>query len=382
MAQGNIIQGQASGKLGDIVLMNRKGKQVSRVYTTSGARAGDAASEAARIQRVRFGAASSEWRAYRYISTRMFRTGKKTKESDYNYFTKRNIDLLPYLTREDNMNNVQTVMPGLFSQGSYGQIDLLHTYVADDNDEGFMIATLYDQSHSNSTNSDWSFKVSETIEVLRIMYPNASKFTFAFLISSSYNSEDDGTGVVSQALEYETAILDSNNMSEADLNKKTNAWMAEQINNLGLSNIIKAQDGDIFNGQMLYAITAKTTQEQKILSSVQLLFFATNDNANDCYTTRISDTSIPLNTSAYSLWAQNRTEAAMNAAKNSYGYQSGVMKDVIAANGDGLAQTFSTYASKVSKLNKAAARYVAANSQVVDEIEQAKLDQIQASNKA
>lgn len=122
MAKGNMLQGQATGKVGDIVFMVRNGQQVARVYTSAGGRSGDQASIAVRRQRVRFGAASNQYLLYRNIVRGMYRTGKSTKQSDYNFFVRENVDLLPYLTREENAAGVKCAMPGTFSRGTLGNI--------------------------------------------------------------------------------------------------------------------------------------------------------------------------------------------------------------------------------------------------------------------
>lgn len=361
MSRGNILQGQASGKLGDTVLMVRNGKQLARVYTTSGARSGESASEAARIQRVKFGSASNQWSLYRYVCTRMYRKGRKSNQSDYNYFVKRNSELLPYLTKTENADGVHVLMPGQFSEGSLGRIELVHSSNPSASGAGALVsvsdlnATLDQFVATNSPMS--TFK-----SVLADAYPNARKITYLISIPSEIEIAEEGVSFVSQFVTHGTVIVDLYNEVTPGENSQTVVeYFASHVSDAKLKAAFSLQGTHAFaQGSTLLKLCADEGVDTKYVANLGVLVFATDDLASDCYTTILQDTSIPSTVGAYALWAGYRTQSALRVAADSYGYQSGVMRDDIASVGDDLTAQQLAYVAKLRHISAELADEMAA----------------------
>lgn len=353
MSRGNILQGQASGKLGDTVLMVRNGKQLARVYTTSGARSGESASEAARIQRVKFGSASNQWSLYRYVCTRMYRKGRKSNQSDYNYFVKRNSELLPYLTKTENADGVHVLMPGQFSEGSLGRIELVHS----SNPSASGASALVSVSDLNATLDQFvamDSPMSTFKSALASAYPNARKITYLISIPSEVEIAEEGVLFVSQFVTHSTVIIDLYNEVTPGENSQTVVeYFANHVSDAKLKAAFSLQDTHAFaQGSTLLKLCADEGVDASYVANIGVLVFATDDLASDCYTTILQDTSIPSTVGAYALWAGYRTQSALRVAADSYGYQSGVMRDDIASVGDDLATQQLAYVAKLRSISK------------------------------
>lgn len=349
MAQGNIIQGQASGKLGDTVLMVRNGTQVSRVYTTSGARSGEAASEAARMQRVRFGAASNQWQLYRYICTRMFRKGRKTNQSDYNYFVRRNVGLLPYLTKLENADGVACVQPGQFSEGTLGRIELVQSYSPNTEVQKYFFQ-LIDTLNPSQLYVLWSANILQLKRALAERYPNARKLTYLFMLTSTIQLEEGSEVFNSQSITYEKVVVDLYSEIEPGENELTcSAFFAKQIKNETLADVFSAATDACLGRTITFSISTENAAGKTILSNTAALIFATNDLVNDCYSTVLPETGVPLTNGAYTVWAGYRTEDALQVAADSYGYQSGVLRDDIASSNATGTEAMHAYVSRLKK---------------------------------
>lgn len=334
MSQGNIIQGQASGKLGDTVLMVRNGKQVARVYTTSGSRSGESASMAARLQRVRFGAASNEWQLYRYICTRMFRKGRNTNQSDYNYFVKRNVDNLPYLTKLENADGVCCLMPGQFSEGNLGRIELLYGSFKSVTTER-QITTLTDTINAVPRKVDWTATMSDLKSLMRQVYVNARKLTYLIVQTTETQISEGAEAFISQFYQHHPVIVDLYAETRSGEDAMTvAAYFAKNISDSSLSTVVAAQTGPIADKGRVFRVTSAEESQDDVVSRMGLLFFATNDLVSDCYTTILPAAGVPTDAGVYSVWGGYRTNEALQIAAESYGYQSGVMRDEISAEGN------------------------------------------------
>lgn len=355
MAQGNIIQGQAKGKLGDIVLMVRKGKQVERVYTESGARRGDAASEAARYQRVRFGAAANEWDLYRYICTGMYRKGIKTNQSDYNYFVKKNISNLPFLSKSENANGIHCVMPGMYSEGNLGMIELMFG-ITTTQDTQLDVLSLYDSGAQKTQQLTWTKKISDLKTLLKSVYPNSTKITY--VISSVKNIEIDTESTLSES-QYISRYVIKLDLYKEITQGENELSIVEYFNNFitdeKIVDLVKEQTRGIIdiNGR-IFRIEAFNEDDNMIINNMSVLVFATNDNVSDCYTTIMPAENVP-NRGAFTTWYGYRTMDALVNAAQSYGYQTGTMRDDIAKITDNAVQTINKYAQKLAKIDAAAA---------------------------
>lgn len=348
MARGNLFQGQASGKLGDSVLMVRNGQQLARVYTTSGARVGKQASEAARIQRVKFGSAANQWGLYKYVCTRMFRKGRKNTQSDYNYFVKRNNQLLPFLTKQENADGVHVLMPGQFSEGNLGRIELVHA-VRPDATGTTAIVTLADINTSVPAAVGYSSKVGNFKSALTSAYPNARKVSFLISVPSEIEIEEEGSAFISQFVTHDVVVLDLYEEATPGENDLTIAsFFSSKVASAKLKAVFDGQGTHaVSSGNSLFRIFGGEDLDADYISNIGVLIFATNDLASDCYTTILQDSSIPSTAGAYAIWAGYRTQEALRVAADSYGYQSGVMRDDIASVGDELAERAVAYINKV-----------------------------------
>lgn len=330
MSRGNLLQGQASGKLGDTVLMVRNGQQLARVYTTSGARSGDQASEAARIQRVKFGSASNQWGVYRYVCTRMFRKGKRTSQSDYNYFVKRNAQLLPYLTKGENADGVQMLQPGLFSEGTLGRIDLTIAY-----NPTYAASTpalvVYDSAVSSISAVTWASTMSVLKTALRGVYPNATKVTYLVSVAPVINIELEDYEIITESVKHYPIIINLYEQASTGEDEQTvKAFFAAALNGSTIETLIGGQNGQFANGKVMMQVATTNQAQVDQLGAIGALIFATNDSVSDCYTTSLPEAGVNKEDGVFSFWAGHRAPFDLRLAAESYGFQSGVMRDHVA----------------------------------------------------
>lgn len=356
MARGNLIQGQASGKLGSTVLMVRNGQQLSRVYTTAGARSGDQASESARIQRVKFGSASNQWGLYKYVSTRMYRKGRSTNQSDYNYFVKRNNQLLPYFTKEENATGVHVLQPGIFSEGNLGRIDLTISFIPNAA-EKVANWTMFDSNISFNKNISWTEQLGVLKSALAAAYPNATKITYLLSVASSISIEEGGELFQSQNISHNTIIIDLYTEVVSGENAQTiAAYFASRVKDPALSTLLAAQTTVFAATNRVLRLVGANESEIDYIGNIGGMLFATNDNVSDCYTTILEQTAVDPSRGAYSVWASYRTTEALRIAAESYGYQSGVMRDEVASYGNSLSDQVQSYAARLAMVDAAAAK--------------------------
>lgn len=357
MSKGNILQGQASGKLGDTVLMVRSGRQIARVYTTAGARSGDAASEAARLQRVKFGSASNQWNCYKYVCTRMYRKGRKTTQSDYNYFVKRNNHLLPYLTKEENADGVHMLQPGQFSEGNLGRIELVHAFVPTA-DASIAMFRITDTQARSFGNVGWQSRLSGLKAALKAGYPNARKVTFLFSIASDLTLTEQDVNFISQQVAHYPVVIDLfAEIEQGENNKKINEYFYPKIGDESVSVIVERQtDSNAFcYSSQIFRLTKTSDTDAQVLAKLGVLIFATDDNASDCYTTILPSSSVDPVNGVYSLWASYRSQDSLQIAADSYGYQTGVMRDYVASAGNDLTEAAAQYAQVLRSVDVEAA---------------------------
>lgn len=357
MSKGNIIQGQASGKLGDTVLMVRNGRQIARVYTTAGARSGDAASEAARLQRVKFGSASNQWNCYKYVCTRMYRKGRKTTQSDYNYFVKRNNYLLPYLTKAENADGVHMLQPGQFSEGNLGRIELVHAFTPTAEGTTPMLQ-ISDTQALKFANIGWQGSLSTLKTALRASYPNARKVTFLFSIASDLTLTEESVNFVSQQVSHYPVVIDLySELVPGENNTKVNEYFYPKIGDESVSVIIERQavNNSICRDAQVFRLNKTAETDAAVLAKLGVLIFATDDNASDCYTTILPSTSVDPVNGVYSLWASYRSQDSLQIAADSYGYQTGVMRDFVASAGNDLTEAAAAYAQVLRSVDAEAA---------------------------
>lgn len=358
MAQGNLFQGQAAGKIGDVVFMVRKGKQVSRVYTTAGARSGDAATEATRLQRVKFGSASNQWSIYKYVCDKMYLKGKKTKESSYNYFVKRNIEFLPYLTKSENASGVDCIQPGLMAEGSLGAIELFYAIKYEEGET----RTYYDVKDKTAKFSEavtWDAPMSDLQTQLKLAYPNATKVNYLVGIATNYDVEQDAFISVSQSITYYNVIIDLfEDYSKTAGYSSVAKFFSAKIGNAEIKAILADIASDILKKDgTVFEITESKPMTQSVLNTLLVTIFATNNNVNDVYTTNIPMENVP-NAGIWRNWYGYRTNESLQVAMNSYGYQAGVMRDDVAKVQSTAANTLNAYAKKLAAYDPKAAEQI------------------------
>lgn len=362
MSKGNIIQGQASGKLGDTVLMVRNGKQIARVYTTAGARSGDAASEAARLQRVKFGSASNQWQCYKFVCTRMYRKGRTTTQSDYNYFVKRNNSLLPYLTKAENADGVHMLQPGQYSEGNLGRIEMIHSYSPALQEQGSSLR-LFDTQIANIDEVLWGGTLGALKEALKKAYPRARKVTFLFSEAVDLSLTEEDVQFVSQQVNHYPVIIDLySELAPNENNAVIKMYFGARTGSTFLSEIIKGHGNTqgFCSSNNVIRIYAADQQEYEYLGNVALSIFATDDNVSDCYTSVLPANAVDPTRGAFAVWSSYRSKDSLRIAADSYGYQSGVMRDQVAAAGNDMSDAVAQYASVLRKVDKAAAEnYIA-----------------------
>lgn len=351
MSRGNILQGQASGKLGDTVLMVRNGQQLARVYTASGARSGDQASEAARIQRVKFGSASNQWGVYRYVCTRMFRKGKRTNQSDYNYFVKRNALLLPYLTKNENADGVHMLQPGVFSEGTLGRIDLTQAYNPTYS-EGRNFFSLHDANAISITQLPWSSTMGVFKESMRAAYKNATKLTYLVSVAPIENIEMEDYEIITESVNHYPVIVNLYEEATQGENERTiKEYFAAELSSAGLAEIINLQSGLIARDNVIFNLTANTQAQVDYLGTIGMLLFATNDSVSDCYTTSLPEAGINKVAGVYAFWADYHSQLNLRLAAESYGYQRGVMRDRVAGTEAEMQNANAAYYARIAAID-------------------------------
>lgn len=325
MAKGNMLQGQATGKVGDIVFMVRNGQQVARVYTSAGGRSGDQASIAVRRQRVRFGAASNQYLLYRNIVRGMYRTGKSTKQSDYNFFVRENVDLLPYLTREENAAGVKCVMPGTFSRGTLGNLGYTLTYELGDSDVPKL--TLGGAQSFGDTAYGPTSLVSAFKAGLKTVFPLARKVNFCLCAINKVEVSLPSGSQYSHQIERYDVIFD---LYDEDANvpdsSKIEDYFDYYVGNEGLKNMWGPSATFQLLGNNLFRAVGVSDADQDLYASLYVNVFATNDQVGDCYSSTMYEIVAADSDGGLSLYNTLRTDNHRQVAEDSYGYATGVMR--------------------------------------------------------
>lgn len=325
MAKGNMLQGQATGKVGDIVFMVRNGQQVARVYTSAGGRSGDQASIAVRRQRVRFGAASNQYLLYRNIIRGMYRTGKSTKQSDYNYFVRENVDLLPYLTREENAAGVKCVMPGTFSRGTLGSLiyGLKASLTAP--------STLAFGLDSPNGQVAGEFELTDTVahakDELKKDFPNARKVNFCICRINERLLDIPGGQQYTQEISRNDVIFD---LFEEDPEVPDTATVLQyyqaKLRDPEMSTLLATSTATIYGHGAYLKLEFNNADLYSGGLYIYANVFATNDQVGDCYTTMMLDIDVPWEGKGLDLYNTLRTDDHRQVAEDSYGYATGVMR--------------------------------------------------------
>lgn len=325
MAKGNMLQGQATGKVGDIVFMVRNGQQVARVYTSAGGRSGDQASIAVRRQRVRFGAASNQYLLYRNIVRGMYRTGKSTKQSDYNFFVRENVDLLPYLTKDENAAGVKCVMPGTFSRGTLGSLQ--YTILCQEDSEDVFLYQVRSLSTGSAGSIAWNDTVATLKVALKAMFPNARKVNYSVNYIIRNELLIPSGSAYSHTLDRGDVIFD---LYESDPNVPDTSTIAQYFGYYAPSALQAAfrtiTTETFCDGETIFSMLSGASILSDLLFAMYINIFATNDQVGDCYTSTLDSIVTAEDEGYLSLYDSLRTANHRQIAEDSYGYATGVMR--------------------------------------------------------
>lgn len=143
MSKGNMFFGKARGKLGDIVLFVRNGEQVQRPYNGNPK---NPRSISQMKQRVKLASVVGFYK--RQSAFFRFALKKKARESYYNAFVRYNLNIAPYLTKEQAALGYQIAAPYIIADGDMPRVDVSNVTVSIDND-------LYVQTSINSGLTTW-----------------------------------------------------------------------------------------------------------------------------------------------------------------------------------------------------------------------------------
>lgn len=280
----------------------------------------------------------------------MFRKGKKGNQSDYNYFVKRNSDLLPYLTKQQNAEGVHCIMPGQFSEGTLGRSELVISLQKASSSE-VSHYQVRDALHSGKAAVSWTGKMSAVKTMLKSYYPSASKVTFLFSFAPRIVEASEELEFVSQSISHTAVTIELYKESAPGEDEMTAvAYFTPYFAGSPLSELIAKQSESFGGIQNVIALHGATADDYDLFDNLAVLVFATDDNASDCYSTIVPSDGVPPTKTAWSLYSTFRTRDALRAACDSYGYQSGVMRDDIAKVGNDLQALQMAYNARLRSL--------------------------------
>lgn len=235
MSKGSLFWAKASGKLGEVVLSQVKGQQISRAYQPKVA---NPRSTGQTVQRIRF---SNAVKFYKHATQALFKFAfedKRKNESDYNAFMRKNSNVAAYVTRESYLNQFYPAIGNQFllADGSLPSLPL-----AADNTLG-IVMSLGTGDFSNNT----SLTVAELSQRFIQMYNFAEGdiLTFVEVVNTDVTSIDD------QATIPTDWIINQLVISSTDTSKVTD--------------VFKAQNGQTFGTAEGWHVAGETGQEKKL----------------------------------------------------------------------------------------------------------------------
>lgn len=121
MSKGNMLLGQARGRVGSLVFARRSGEQITRTYS---AQVKNPKTRAQMVQRVQWPNLVNMWRLLKpYLQKGM--QGKKANQSDFNAFMSRNISLSPaYLTKGEARAGATVLSEYIITSGTLGALQM------------------------------------------------------------------------------------------------------------------------------------------------------------------------------------------------------------------------------------------------------------------
>lgn len=235
MSKGSLFWSKASGKLGEVVLSQVKGQQISRAYQPKVA---NPRSKGQTVQRIKF---SNAVKFYKHATQALFKFAyedKRKNESDYNAFMRKNSNVAAYVTRESYLNTFYPAIGNLFLLAD-GSLPPLPLY-PDDNLG--LVMSLGTGDFSDNKN----LTVAELSQRLIQMYNFAEGdiLTFVEVVNTDIDSIDGLPSIPSDWIINQLII------SSTDTNK--------------ITDIFKAQNGYEFGTAEEWHIAGETGQEKKL----------------------------------------------------------------------------------------------------------------------
>ena len=240
MSKGSLFWSKASGKLGEVVLSQVKGQQISRAYQPKVA---NPRSTGQTLQRVKF---SNAVKFYKHATQALFKFAfedKRKNESDYNAFMRKNSNVAAYVTRESYLNQFYPAIGGqyLLADGSLPSLPLTP------NDSLGLVMSLGTGDFTDNVN----LTVAELSLRLIKMYNFAEGdiLTFVEVYNAEITSIDDNPTVPTDW------IINQMIISSTDSSK--------------LTDVFKAQNGHAFGTAEGWHIKGETGQEKTLACASQ-----------------------------------------------------------------------------------------------------------------
>lgn len=240
MSKGSLFWSKASGKLGEVVLSQVRGQQISRAYQPKVA---NPRSTGQTLQRVKF---SNAVKFYKHATQALFKFAfedKRKNESDYNAFMRKNSSVAAYVTRESYLNQFYPAIGGqyLLADGSLPSLPLTP------DDSLGLVMSLGSGDFSDNVN----LTVAELSQRLIKMYNFAEGdiLTFVEVYNAEITSIDDNPTVPTDWIINQLVI------SSTDEKKVTD--------------VFKAQNGHAFGTAEGWHIKGETGQEKTLCCASQ-----------------------------------------------------------------------------------------------------------------
>lgn len=248
MSKGSLFWSKASGKLGEVVLSQVKGQQISRAYQPKVA---NPRSTGQTVQRIRF---SNAVKFYKHATQALFKFAfedKRKNESDYNAFMRKNSNVAAYVTRESYLNQFYPAIGNQFllADGSLPSLPL-----SSDDSLGVVLSLGTGDFSDNKT-----LTVAELSQRFIQLYNFAEGdiLTFVEVINTDVTSIDD------QATIPTDWVINQLVISSTDQRKVTD--------------IFKAQNGHAFGTAEDWHIKGETGQEKTLCG------ISTSASGDNCF---------------------------------------------------------------------------------------------------
>lgn len=284
MSKGIEMNGRLRGKRGGVVYSVLKGEQVSRAWNDSPA---NPRSKSQMSQRVKLGAAVGFYKRTKNFFKFAFK--KTQKQSDYNAFIKENINITPYLTKSQVLENV--IVPAPY-QMTRGELDLNQT-IAYDVDESFEFIL-----------AEPAYPVSEATTINDLMVSMGAKIGDMITIYHVQSYADGGIAGKSLSRGWVKYTFKAE-----DLTEKVFGWAWDEAFNASTSMAISG----IFGAQ--FSINIPGASATTFCCGTCLVLSRRIPGSP----LMVSSSTMQLNELAQSTYEAYRTDAQLEVARNSYG---------------------------------------------------------------